>query len=106
MTDTTSSYVGPVRDAIAAELAEHPLTDADLDNARDIARLRAELDDALCDALAALIRANRAVDELTSNHVFDVEYADTTAGEDVRVAVLDSARQLRGAHALVERVGR
>ncbi|PSK95824.1 hypothetical protein CLV30_12876 [Haloactinopolyspora alba] len=101
MTDNNSIYTGRVQDAIRDELAA---TGDDMDRYATIDRHREDLAGSLELALNQLTCANRAVDELTGPHLFDVEFADTTVGEDVRAAVLDAARQLRAAAALVAQV--
>ena len=74
---------------------------------REIDRARTDLHGALTDAINALTRAHRAVTELTGDPVFDIEYAEGTAGDDTTFFISDSLRNCRAAyqiaHTLIER---
>ncbi|QEN17624.1 hypothetical protein ACRDU6_00435 (plasmid) [Mycolicibacterium sp. ELW1] len=79
-------------------MTSHPdYTDWD----RDIEEARAELLGSLADAINALTRAQRAVTALTSDQVFDVEFAEGTPGPDSTSFITDSVRNCRAAYHIV-----
>ena len=55
-------------------------------------------------ALAALHHASRALAELTSDSVYDVEFAEVAAGGDVAAFIDDSLRFTRAAYAIAHTV--
>ncbi|MGV9816359.1 hypothetical protein ACWDTQ_31150 [Streptomyces cellulosae] len=85
------------------ERAEALLDEAERDLERDeaITAQRVELHEKLTDALEDVAAASRALRELQSPGVYDVEYADTIAADDVETFLADSRRMLRAAMALL-----
>ena len=65
---------------------------------------RIKLTTALNTALAALHHASRALAELTSDSVYDVEFAEAAAGGDVAAFIDDSLRFTRAAYAIAHTV--
>jgi hypothetical protein len=66
----------------------------------EIARLRAELREALAAAEAGVLRVTGVVNELASHTVYDVEYAEGAHAHDMRAFLLDAGRMIRAATAL------
>jgi hypothetical protein len=60
---------------------------------------RGQLISSLNTALAALAQASTAIAALTSNQVYDVEFAEDPAGADVAAFLADSLRFTRAAYA-------
>jgi hypothetical protein len=58
------------------------------------------LDKALADALANVERAQRAITSLTSGEAWHIEYAESTAGEDIAAHLAAAGLALRSARAL------
>lgn len=78
-----------------------------LDNpnwAAEFDQARLSLDGALVDAINALTRAHRALTTLTSDQVFDTEFADNTQGDDIASFLTDSLRNTRAAYHIAHRV--
>lgn len=77
-------------------------TEADVytDQAMHIDERRIALTTALNTALAALRNASMALAELTSNHVYDVEFAEGHDGGDVAAFIDDSLRFTRAAYTI------
>jgi hypothetical protein len=97
--DTILTAATSVEDA--EYLATLPITDliAEADNRAEIGRLRAQLRDELKKAHAALTAAAGAATQLSSDAVYDVEYAEG-AGSDIERWLRDAARMVRAAEAL------
>jgi hypothetical protein len=74
------------------------------DWAIDIDQHRIELTTALNTALAALAKASTAIAELTSNRVYDVEFAEGHDGADVAAFIDDSLRYSRAAYAIAHTI--
>lgn len=77
-------------------------TEADLytEQAMHIDEHRIKLTTALNNALAALRNASMALAELTSNHVYDAEFAEGHTGGDVAALIDDSLRFTRAAYTI------
>lgn len=73
----------------------------DAENASEIATLIARADDALAKALLATGAARRAVEELTSSRVYDIELAEGTEGPDAVAELERAALSLRHAHRII-----
>jgi hypothetical protein len=65
---------------------------------------RGELISSLNTALSALTQASTAISALTSNQVYDVDFAEDVAGNDVAAFVADSMRLTRAAYAITRDV--
>ena len=65
---------------------------------------RGQLISSLNTALSALAQASIAIAALTSNQVYDVEFAEDTAGADVAAFITDSLRGTRAAYAITRDV--
>ena len=74
------------------------------DNAIQIDERRIQLTTALTTALAALAKASTAIAELTSNQVYDTEFAEGHDGADVAAFIDDSLRYTRAAYAIAHTV--
>lgn len=72
------------------------LTDLEI----DIDNHRMALNEALNTALAALDRAAKSVAVLRSNQIYDVEFAEGTAGSDIASFITDSLRNTRAAYTI------
>jgi hypothetical protein len=85
---------------------EHAGLDADPweANAAEILHLRGELARTLITAAEAAIRAKQILEELTSNHVYDVELVEGTAGTDIASLLTTSGRDLRAALAMLRAI--
>ncbi|MEU9755709.1 hypothetical protein AB0D90_21660 [Streptomyces althioticus] len=85
------------------ERAEALLDEAerDLEHDETILTRRVELHKKLTAALADVHAATRALTELQSSHLYDVEYADTIVADDVEAFLNESRRALRAALALL-----
>ncbi|MFE7965409.1 hypothetical protein ACFU0X_20635 [Streptomyces cellulosae] len=85
------------------ERAEALLDEAERDLEHDEAILtqRVELHAKLTGALDDVHAATRALTELQSSRLYDVEYADTIAADDVEAFLKESRRALRAALALL-----
>jgi len=83
-------------------MTTHDLTEDDFytEQAMLIDEHRIKLTSALNRALAALHDASISLAELTSNHVYDAEFADTHNGGDVAALIDDSQRFTRAACAI------
>ncbi|GAB4686184.1 hypothetical protein MOKP106_42790 [Mycobacterium avium subsp. hominissuis] len=77
---------------------------ADLDWQESIAETRSHLLTHLADAVKALQNAASSLEQLRSNTVYDVEFADGRDGRDVATFLDDSIRQTRAAYAVVHTV--
>lgn len=73
-----------------------PYTNWDL----EIEHHRGQLISSLNTALTALGQAGIAITALTSNQVYDVEFAEGTPGADVATFIADSTRFTRAAYAI------
>lgn len=69
------------------------------DRDENIGTIRAELRDALATAHSAVMDAQRKIDELRSDQVFDVEY-EGTCGQDMVRQLDTAAAAIRAAQAL------
>lgn len=78
----------------------------DDDQHRMITRERGKLDLGLDRALDGTGLALEALDELVSNGVYDVEYAEGREGDDLRAHLEAAARELRAAGRIAESVNR
>lgn len=86
-------------------MTSHPdNSDWQADWAAEIDQARVALDGALVDAINALTRAQRAVTALTSDQVFDVEFAEGTAGPDTTSFISDSVRNCRAAYHIIHAI--
>jgi len=72
----------------------------------NITAARQELQQALRDALDGVQRAAGSLGELTSNEIYDVEYADGAQGADLRALLADAGLLLRSAHAINQLITR
>ncbi|SOJ57004.1 hypothetical protein MSIMFB_04482 [Mycobacterium simulans] len=66
----------------------------------EIEHHRGQLISSLNTAMTALAQARTAITALTSNQVYDVEFAEGVAGGDVAAFVADSLRFTRAAYAI------
>ncbi|ORA29294.1 hypothetical protein [Mycobacterium aquaticum] len=75
-------------------------TEADFysDHAIEIDERRVKLIAELNTALGALQKASTVLTELCSNQVYDLEFAEGTAGDDVSAFIADSLRYTRAAY--------
>ncbi|MGA5183042.1 hypothetical protein [Streptomyces pseudogriseolus] len=73
----------------------------DLEHDEAITTQRVELHEKLTDALDHVYAAARALTELQSPHLYDVEYAETGDAEDLEAFLGDARRALRAARALL-----
>ena len=82
------------------------MTDTDhyADWDQEIDEYRGQLISSLNTALAALTHAHVAIAALTSDKVYDVEFAEAAAGHDVATFVADSLRFSRAAYAIAHSV--
>ncbi|MEB3031758.1 hypothetical protein [[Mycobacterium] nativiensis] len=85
---------------LEADGAIADLTDAEADNAADIAAGRYVVATALTAALDALHRAHRAATVLVSRNVYDIAFAEGQEGNDVIAFISDGQRLTRAALAL------
>ncbi len=83
------------------DLTEH---DYWTDHAIEVDQRRIALTVALNTALAALDQASSALGELTSDHVYDVEFAEGRDGDDVAKFLDDSLRYTRAAYAIAHTI--
>ena len=74
------------------------------DWAIEIDRGRLALDGSLVDAINALTRVQQALATLTSEQVFDVEFAEDPRGADIASLLADSLRNCRAAYHIAHRV--
>lgn len=74
---------------------------ADAENAAEIRQLVASADDALAKALIATGTARRAIEELCSSRVYDIELAEGTEGPDAVAELERAALSLRHAHRVI-----
>jgi hypothetical protein len=74
------------------------------DNAIDIDNHRMALTEALNTALSALTRAANSIRVLRSNQVYDIEFSEGHAGDDVTAFIDDSLRNTRAAYAIAHTV--
>lgn len=74
------------------------------DHAIEVDQRRITLTVALNTALAALDQASSALGELTSDHVYDVEFAEGHDGADVEKFLDDSLRFTRAAYAIAHAI--
>lgn len=74
------------------------------DHAVEVDQRRIALTVALNTALASLDQASSALGELTSDHVYDVEFAEGHDGADVAKFLDDSLRLTRAAYAIAHAV--
>ena len=81
-------------------MTETEIAEFEAHHAAVIDERRIALTAALNTALAALDQANAALAELTSDHVYDVEFAESHAGGDVAAFIDDSLRYTRAAYAI------
>jgi hypothetical protein len=72
------------------------LTDVEI----DIDNHRMALNEALNSALSSLDRAAKSIAVLRSNQIYDVEFAEGTAGSDVASFLTDSLRNTRAAYSI------
>lgn len=77
---------------------------AELDCIERIGETRSQLLTHLSDAVKALQKAARSLDQLCSNAVYDVEFAEGRDGRDVATFLDDSIRGTRAAYAVVHTV--
>lgn len=82
------------------------ITEADIysDWAMEIDQRRITLTTALNTALAALAKASTAIAELSSNQVYDVEFAEGHDGADVTAFIDDSLRYTRAAYSIAHTI--
>ena len=90
--------------ASSDEVQEEAADDFYADWHAEIDQHRIALLAALNTALAALDEASRAWAELTSNQLYDIEFAETRTGEDVGAFLDDSSRYTRAAYAITHRI--
>ena len=74
------------------------------DNELEIDRLRLTAAAALIQALTHLDIARRAIQELHSDHIYDVELVEHHTGPDLTAFIADSLRNTRAAYAIIRRV--
>ncbi|KMO69832.1 hypothetical protein [Mycolicibacterium chlorophenolicum] len=84
--------------------ADHTEEDFYTEHAMVIDEYRIKLTTALNTALAALHNASMSLAELTSNHVYDVEFAEGHAGGDAAAFIDDSLRSTRAAYSIAHTV--
>jgi hypothetical protein len=77
---------------------------AELDHIERIAETRSHLLTHLSHAVKALQKAATSLEQLRSNAIYDVEFADGRDGRDVATFLDDSIRQTRAAYAVVHTV--
>lgn len=70
----------------------------DADNAAEIKSLVVHADEAISEALRAVAQAESALDDLRSDHVYDIELAD---GGDAKTELEQAARSLRHARRII-----
>jgi hypothetical protein len=63
---------------------------------------RGELISSLNTALTALTQAGAAIANLTSNQVYDIEFAESDRGGDVAAFIADGLRYTRAAYAITQ----
>lgn len=80
-----------------ADYTEHDFYN---DHAIEIDERRVKLITELNTALAALHQASITIKELCSDQVYDVEFAETHAGDDVTAFLRDSLRYTRAAYTI------
>lgn len=83
---------------------EYTDTDFYTDHAMLIDEYRIKLTTALNSALSALHNASTSLAELTSNHLYDVEFAEGHDGGDVAAFIDDSLRFTRAAYAITHTI--
>ncbi|MFI1203507.1 hypothetical protein ACH4VR_29440 [Streptomyces sp. NPDC020883] len=74
--------------------------ETDVTRSEEIARLRSRLDQTLTAAAGSLRAAESVIARLTSNEVYDVEYAENTVADDLQHLVAEAHRATRIATAL------
>jgi hypothetical protein len=77
---------------------------AELDHIERIAETRSQLLTHLSHAVKALQKAATSLEQLRSNAIYDVEFADGRDGRDVATFLDDSIRHTRAAYAVVHTV--
>lgn len=77
---------------------------AELDQVERIDETRCQLLTHLADAVKALQKAASSLDELRSNAVYEVEFAEGRDGRDVATFLDDSIRGTRAAYVVVHTV--
>lgn len=78
--------------------------EAEVRNGEEIEELRSSLGSALRVIGAGLDEAKRLIDQLVSDQVYDVEYAESTAANDLRHMVAEASRAVRIAQALQSQI--
>lgn len=74
-----------------------------VDRDAELTELRTRLERDLAEAIEKARNAARALNELTSDAVYDVDYAETDAGRDIGHFIDSARRNLSAAHSLIVR---
>ena len=99
--DLGAAIMADARDRETAEERAARIADAEADHFREIDDLRDKLSSAIIRAQCEINTARHALDELTSNRVYDVDLAETSDGTDIGAFLDDARRFLRAAGRLV-----
>lgn len=74
-----------------------------VDRDAELTELRTRLERDLAEAIEKARNAAQALNELTSDAVYDSDYAETDAGRDIEHFIDSARRNLTAAHSLIVR---